>query len=402
MTESKREASYHNYVNDTFKDVTEEGYYNLTKLSMVKQEYPKIDISETLEETYSRIAVYGDHQRLVKLFINRGVDVNYKNSLLLMNAINNNDYRLAKYLFSNSALFEGDDNDRYEEPFIYAVYGVKNLKMVKLILQHREAPLSFPNLAQFLMMSNNLRIITAVFENRPEFVAERRSEFMLWLLSLTDIKALRYVIGKIRPFNNEESDKLKAQTILYIISSAYTSSSFNPNIEVIKILVENGQRIADDVEILLHIIAQGYYTYYYMTAGQDLDVRDISDVTYPIIDYLVSKGANVNSAILKPGQPYITPLTVAIWTFSTPLIMYILNLGANPNLYEKVAIKRAVDGICKMQHTNKYNQAIINLKLLIDYGAIIEPDSGLYKKLLKCGHQAADVARTYKSYTSLV
>jgi ankyrin repeat protein len=359
--------------------IVKNGYYNLTKSLIVKREYLNMNTNETPDDAYFRIASYGDQPRLVKLFLNRGVDVNHNGGFSLARAIDKNDLRFAEYLFSRGASLDRVDMSNHRDPLINAV-GHSNFKMVRLILAHRH-DIMLPRLTNLyyylLSTNNNKRLIALILEHGPEFIQEYKYDLLGRLHNMKDIKAIRYVLNKLSPIN--EIDILGHEIIYYFNTSYH---NFNPDIEFVKTLVEYGANVKNlGSDALIHLIAQGRYNSLNGTPTPSSVLGPMNENIYPIIDYLVSHGADLNAIKGHEIHGQISPLVIAIWTRSPKLVKHLLDLGANVNANDGLAIKRAALNIHNTTYgAQQYEIALSIIKLLIDYGAVMDLNSDEYRK----------------------
>jgi hypothetical protein len=380
-----REDVYHINAKETivynkYDYVIRDGFRNLTKLAYLKKLFRSQNLDDNLDDIYFNMSVRSDHLSLVKLFAGRGANVNPRNGLPLSNAVALDDYKLVKYLLSKEASVAISDGRGTSQ--MSRAIRVNNFKMVKLLLANEPNILQpkYTDILQLTVSIGSKRLFkffvnydhnTNVVKGIPPIIEREKNNLLGGFSYSKDVDLFKYVMS-LRNWSDSK-DKLTQvllKEVKYGTPNRYLD--FDPHLEFIKVLVEYGANINyNNGEIIKQVIAGGHlyevYTNYKPRFFENLVTYD----PYQILDYFISKGANLNPSGLRPLVfGYETPLVVAVWRNSPKLVKYLLDNGAQATAYENAAIKAATSNVYKydkITESKLYADATDILNMLRSY-----------------------------------
>jgi hypothetical protein len=398
-TNERREYTYHETVQDINQyddhSATKNGCFNLIRFFIVNRIREEPNEEQSFNEMYLKGANTKNHPRLVKYFLRRLGDVNYNQASSLTKAIQHEDSGLVKYLYLQGSSLGFANPIVQRDTFLFTIDN-EDIKTLKLLLRYDHVVLREFNTLQYRIFStNNKRLIKAVFEYDPEYVRDTRHVFISKLYTIDKLDVLEYVLSVLKPY--DEGNLLNDTLIDYFKRER---PGFEPNKDYIEMLIKYGANVnVDNGKPLRDLILQGKYLYFNTTNEPSKNSFGVRDTIYEMIDYLVSKGADVNmkdEANIVHSD--VTPLVIAVWFSSLKLVEHLLHLGADPNRYSGIAIRQAIKAVHdNSDSVSRHDTYLDIVKLLIDYGAKIDPSSEIYNQVMSTNDkQLIEIVLHYK------
>ncbi|MGR3302530.1 MAG: ankyrin repeat domain-containing protein [Candidatus Scalindua sp.] len=322
-------------ISDLLNAIKEE---NLKKINEILKKSPSLAKAETgspYGNTVFNKAIEHNNIEIVKLFIQAGIDVNYK--------INNGDFPLeialgykinpdiAKLLIENGA--DVNITERYsQEPMLQKAMGRRDSELVRMMVEkgadvNKASPARGTPLDMALNYSRSDEIIRIFIENGADISGEKGIEY---LEKAVERKNYETVLLLLENGVDVKGDKGRA-----IFEKAF-QESFSVNKKIIQCLVKNGVdfkgvRNRSGQNILHYSLISGRHSFS-LGNGPIFKIRfnEKDQIDKEFIKDVIRKIADINAKD-RQGK---SPLHYAIASNDLELISFLINNGADVNTYD--------------------------------------------------------------------
>jgi len=255
-----------------------------------------------------QIAIQNDQKDIVSLLIEKGADVNYEAPLCLVSAIKNKNKEIVALLLEKGALIDEQYHD--ETPLIISIKN-DDKEILSLLLENDadpnfnidEMPLDIAKKDDIIELLRNHGAKT------KEEIEKIDSEFISAVLYL-DKEKIKSLISQVSDIDIDISDGGESGSLKNVTALIFAVQ--NEEFELVRLFVENGAGIkvrdSNDASALFWAVFKG---------------------NVDIIDYLISKGADVDETFSRDGDENLDLLMLAASLGNIEVVNTLLKNGAS-------------------------------------------------------------------------
>ena len=255
-----------------------------------------------------QIAIQNDQKDIVSLLIEKGADVNYEAPLCLISAIKNKNKEIVALLLEKGALIDEQYHD--ETPLIISIKN-DDKEILSLLLENDadpnfnidEMPLDIAKKDDIIELLRNHGAKT------KEEIEKIDSEFISAVLYL-DKEKIKSLISQVSDIDIDISDGGESGSLKNVTALIFAVQ--NEEFELVRLFVENGAGIkvrdSNDASALFWAVFKG---------------------NVDIIDYLISKGADVDETFSRDGDENLDLLMLAASLGNIEVVNTLLKNGAS-------------------------------------------------------------------------
>ena len=255
-----------------------------------------------------QIAIQNDQKDIVSLLIEKGADVNYEAPLCLISAIKNKNKEIVALLLEKGALIDEQYHD--ETPLIISIKN-DDKEILSLLLENDadpnfnidEMPLDIAKKDDIIELLRNHGAKT------KEEIEKIDSEFISAVRYL-DKEKIKSLISQVSDIDIDISDGGESGSLKNVTALIFAVQ--NEEFELVRLFVENGAGIkvrdSNDASALFWAVFKG---------------------NVDIIDYLISKGANVNETFSRDEDENLDLLMLAASLGNIEVVNTLLKNGAS-------------------------------------------------------------------------